>query len=78
MNIIIFNILLTGIFILNLELDPKMGNIWWRNNKFQPRSILNLMIYPFKNIYMWKYNLWSINYWIWIIFGNLIYINLKY
>jgi hypothetical protein len=60
-------LLISGIFVLYLELNPSMGNIWIRDNHFTPRGIINVIIYPLKNIRMWYPDMWDINFFIWIL-----------
>ena len=53
-------------YIINLELDPKMGNIWYRINQYGKKQfnlggIINMFISPLNNYILWHYKLWSIN-----------------
>ena len=59
----------TLFFLSYIQFSPKMGNIWWRNGYFRPLGAVKLMIYPFKNYKMWLFELWDINYFIWILGG---------
>ena len=59
-------------FSLYIQLDPGMGNIWIRKNSdgdiwFSFISLLNLIIYPLKEINMWNLKMWNINFYIWVI-----------
>jgi len=67
--------LLTGygiyfiLFLLYLELSPKLMNIWLRcdsNNmlKICPGGVLQMLYKPFQNIYFWKPKFWDINYYV--------------
>ncbi len=55
-------------FILNLETDNKLGNIWYRitdNNikKFSPNNIISFFILPFNPTYnyLWYPSVWVTN-----------------
>lgn len=53
-------------FIINLELDPKMGSVWYRINSmgyknFNYQGILVYFTSPFKNTILWNYKLWRFN-----------------
>lgn len=57
------------LWLLYLQFDPKIGNVWLRpehNNKltFCFKSIINILKYPFQNIDLWKINNWDLNYYI--------------
>lgn len=75
----------TGLFILYmiyLETSPKLGNIWWRitdngGYTFCFNGLLSMLIFPFKNIFVWHYKFWDINFIIWLLFGYGIYILIK-
>ena len=70
-------IIITIIFLLYIQFSPNMGNIWWRNNSyFAPMGAINVMIYPFRNIMMWKPEFWDINYPIWVIIYMIIIRNI--
>lgn len=54
------------IFALYLELNPKIGNVWYRideNNEYQvkPSNILEYFVKPFKDRTFWKPRFWDIN-----------------
>jgi hypothetical protein len=54
------------IFTLNLELNPQLGNIWYRidENKeyrIRPKNLLEYFIKPFKDTTFWHPKLWDIN-----------------
>ncbi len=60
--------LLTIGFLFYIQFSPDMGNIWIRSGRFMPIGAINLIIYPFKEKYMWLFpDMWIINYWIWMI-----------
>jgi len=75
---IILIILITLVFLLYIQFSPGMGQIWIRNGSFMPRGAFNLIIYPFKNIRMWKPNVWDINYPMWIFVSVCIFKYYKY
>lgn len=67
--------LLSGGFAAYLELNPRMGNIWIRDGHFSPIGIINVMKYPFQNLRMWHFDMWDINFPMWIAlysFGKFI------
>ena len=66
-------ILITVVFLLYIQFSPTMGNIWYRCGYFTPMGALNVMVYPFKNILMWKPNMWIINYPIWLIVSLVLF-----
>lgn len=58
--------LFLSFFIINLELDSKMGNVWYRvnstgNKTFNFQGILLFFKAPFTNSFLWNYNLWMLN-----------------
>ena len=77
-----YYILLSSLFayccwILYLEINPKLRNIWLRqdaNSKivFAPINIYNLMIYSVTHITFWYPWNWDMNCFIWMAFGGLI------
>ena len=65
------------IFIIYLEINPKLGGIWLRYDSsnqliLSPTGIYNMIVYPFKNIQMWYPQNWDIN--AFIFTGLLTYI----
>lgn len=65
------------LFSIYVEISPSIGNIWYRYDSNNEKRIcinglLNLMMYPFQNIYMWKIELWSINIIVWLIAAGII------
>lgn len=56
-------------YLYYVQFSPTMGNIWYRNGQFVPMNAIDLMIYPFKDVMMWKPALWMINYPIWLFVG---------
>ena len=68
---IIFLICLSS-FALYVDLSPNMGNIIFRNNYIYIIGLLNLIIYPLFNLYMWNINLLSINFIFWFLICILI------
>jgi hypothetical protein len=74
--IIVF-VITTILFAIYVEISPSMGNIWYRydsNNvkRISLSGLLNLMVFPFYNIHMWKIDLWSINIIIWLLFAFIV------
>ena len=72
-------IFLTVIWILYLEINPKIRGIWLRPNSdgifvFCPSGIINLMKAPLTNKHLWNIKLLDINYYTFLII-NLIIIN---
>ena len=70
------------LWILYLEINPKLRNIWLRidsqsNLIFAPINILNLIIYSIKKIDFWLPWNWDMNPFIWIFFGNITYFTIK-
>lgn len=61
------------IFILLLE-APGMGNVWWRNGKFNLGGILIFLASPFYQSFLWHPTLWMHN-WL-IVVGASILIGL--
>ena len=55
------------LFILYLEVSPKLGNIWFRYSSegvrtIQPDSLAHFLSYPFKNKLFWKPENWDLNF----------------
>ena len=70
------------IFILYLELNPKLGNIWYRINEnklyqFRPQNILQYFIKPFTNIIFWYPINWDINPYIFSTIITLFFTNIR-
>ena len=65
-------ILSTFFYLIYVQFSPSMGNIWYRSGQFIPSSALNLMISPLWIKYMWYPSFWDINYFMWLVFGELI------
>lgn len=54
------------IFALYLELNPKIGNVWYRINEnklyqIRPQNLLEYFIKPFKDFTFWNPRYWDIN-----------------
>ena len=66
-KLLLINILSLIIYILYLEIDPKITGIWVRknsNNKYivSFSGLKNLFLYPFKEFRMWLYpSMWRVN-----------------
>ena len=71
-NILIPGIpIISGVYILSLELGRGMGNVWYRtmpNGKrsFVPSAIWGFFTSPFKNKFLWYPQTWSLNPYIFI------------
>ena len=55
------------LFILYLELSPKLGNVWYRytsngNRELQPKSLLHFLCYPFRDTLFWRPENWDLNF----------------
>ena len=66
------------IFILYLELNPKLGNIWYRhassgNKELQPDSLMHFLSYPFKSTLFWEPVNWDMNVIVMSGFAGTIY-----
>ncbi len=66
-------IFITIIYLLYVQLSPQIGNIWWRNEYFTPMGAIKIIVYPLYEIKMWNVEFWDINYFIWLLFGVIIY-----
>ena len=82
MNFLKYNSIGFLIYLLYLELNPKITGIWLRrdsnNNYFIAlSSLLNFILYPIKNKQLWYPYLWDMNIFIAvpIISGTLFIIN---
>lgn len=54
------------LWIINLEVNPGLQNIWLRSNSngtksFTLQNVFNLILYPFRNREMWKPKFWDVN-----------------
>jgi len=63
-------LLIFVIWFLNLELNPQLGNIWYRTNHLGNRSftIVNVLRFikgPFLETIFWNWSMWDVN---WITF----------
>lgn len=66
--------ILFGIYV---EVNPTMGNIWWRYNsncikEIRIQNLITLIFAPFYYIFYWIPNMWDINFFIWWIIIYLI------
>ena len=62
------------IFIIYLEISPKLKNVWIRCNsdnvlQICPGGIWNMLKKPFSDIYFWYPQFWDLNYYV----GGLIF-----
>ena len=67
MYIFIGFIIINIIYLLYIQFSPEMGEIWYRNNKyFCFNGAWKVIIFPLSNEKMWCFEMWDINYFIWI------------
>lgn len=71
------------IYLAYLELSPGLGNIWFRLNADNVRTInimsaLNMIFYPLKNITFWSVENWDLNFFIYYIFLCCINLFIKF
>jgi len=66
-------IIATFIFGIYVEINPKIGNIWYRidmngNKQIYIINLFRLMFAPLYYIFYWYVNMWDINFFIyWIV-----------
>ncbi|MEX0596658.1 MAG: hypothetical protein WD512_09165 [Candidatus Paceibacterota bacterium] len=70
------------IWMLYLELNPKLGGIFFRpdsNNvpKFKFTNVIPMLKYPFQNWNFWYPSNWDLNFMIFSNIGSIIYTVLK-
>ena len=75
-GIISGSVIITIYYIFYLEFSPSMGNIWIRkddqgNKHICPYNIWILMIHPLYSGFMWLPSMWTINWFIMVLFGGL-------
>ena len=44
-----------------------------RDDYFLPMGAIKIIVYPLYEIKMWNVEFWDINYFIWLLFGVIIY-----
>ena len=67
MYITIGFVLLTIFYLLYIQFSPGMGDIWYRNNEyFSLLGAWYVIIFPLQNSNMWHYQMWDINYFVWV------------
>jgi hypothetical protein len=60
-------LLLLG-YLLYIQFSPGMGNIWYRNGEyFSPMGAVNVIFYPLYSVEMWRFEMWDLNFFIWIL-----------
>ena len=72
-SLLLIEIFITIIYLLYVQFSPQIGNIWWRNDYFSPMGAIKIIVYPLYEIKMWNVEFWDINYFIWLLFGVIIY-----
>jgi hypothetical protein len=60
-----------GLFVLSLE-GPGMGNILYRNGQWYPSNIVNFLVSPFYQSWLWRPELWTSNWLIMTSVGALL------
>jgi len=71
--LLLIEIFITTIYLLYVQFSPQIGNIWWRDDYFLPMGAIKIIVYPLYEIKMWNVEFWDINYFIWVLFGVIIY-----
>ncbi len=55
-------------YLLYIQFSPGMGNIWYRNGEyFSPMGAVNVIFYPLYSVEMWRFEMWDLNFFIWIL-----------
>jgi hypothetical protein len=65
-DILLYSVISTIIYILYLEINPKITGIWLRKDYtdklvFTPNNLKDFFLYPFRNKRMWLPNIWDMN-----------------
>ena len=71
--LLLIEIFIMIIYLLYVQFSPQIGNILWRNDYFSPMGAIKIIVYPLYEIKMWNVEFWDINYFIWLLFGVIIY-----
>ncbi len=71
--LLLIEIFITTIYLLYVQFSPQIGNIWWRNDYFSPMGAIKIIVYPLYEIKMLNVEFCDINYFIWLLFGIIIY-----
>ena len=71
------------IWLLYLELSPKLGGIFFRPDstglfRFRLEGVSPMLKYPFQSLEFWKPTNWDLNFMVSSSLGGLIYASLKY
>lgn len=71
------------IWLLYLELSPKLGGIFFRPDstgkfRFRLEGVLPMLAYPFQSVEFWKPTNWDLNFIVSSGLGGIIYALLKY
>ena len=53
-------------FVVYMEVSPRMGNIWWRDDRVSVEGAIRCMVYPLSEWRMWRPDMWSGNWFIWL------------
>lgn len=78
MYIFIGFIIINIIYLLYIQFSPEMGEIWYRNNKyFCFNGAWKVIIFPLSNEKMWCFEMWDINYFIWLILYTILVLFLQ-
>jgi hypothetical protein len=75
--IIVGALLYLIIFMIYLELNPKIGNVWYRigsdgKKHINLSSLYNLIVQPLYSIDLWYPSFWDLNYFVGTFFTILI------
>jgi len=81
MNLVVYLIVVTILFVLWIEYS--VGNVFYRisgdgTKQFNFLSLLNFMIHPFQNSFLWSWETMDLNYVLIIGFSILLYSFIKY
>jgi hypothetical protein len=65
------------VFALYAELHPQLGNIWWRigdkgTKELCPMSLVNLMLSPFRSLFLWHPQILDTNFALYATLGGLL------
>ena len=65
------------VWLLNLELNPGLGNIWWRTTQCNTRSfsltgIIQMFTAPFFQYQLWLPRFWDVNPWTFFVVSKII------
>jgi hypothetical protein len=81
--LLFYVLFLVLIWLINLEINPSLGGIWWRvnatgNKAFHFGNILNMIYHSFINPLFWKIQMIDVNIITFLILGLLIIYSVDY